>query len=72
MANFPNLDTVFQNSTKILGEWVPEVLLYTPEQINLLANMQYYNIMGNTSINLLTDLMKSIDLTGTPTQSTNH
>ncbi|WP_440135078.1 hypothetical protein [Chitinophaga sancti] len=72
MANFPNLATVFQNKTKIFGEWVPEVLLYTPEQINLLANMQYYNIMGDTSINLLTDLMKSINPTGTSPQSISH
>jgi hypothetical protein len=60
MANFPNLATVFQNKGKIAGVWVPEVLQYTPQQINLLANMQYYNIMGDTSTKMLTEIMKSI------------
>ncbi|HET9057974.1 MAG TPA: hypothetical protein VFN30_14095 [Chitinophagaceae bacterium] len=60
MANFPNLATVFQNKANVDGVWIPEVLLYTPQQINLLANMQYYNTMGNEATTILTESMKKI------------
>lgn len=60
MYNFPNLATVGQNKSKVLGVWVPEVLQYTAEQINLLANMQYYNLMGDKANELLTGIMNSI------------
>ncbi len=42
MANFPNYDTVNQNSD-ILG--IKELLMYTPRQINLLADMWTWAIL---------------------------
>jgi hypothetical protein len=47
MANFPNYDTVDQNSTYEDGVWVPEVLQLTAQQVNLLANMHCYNITND-------------------------
>lgn len=60
MANFPNLATVFQNKSNIDGVWVPEILQYTAQQVNLLAHMQYYNIMGDKSAALLKDGINSV------------
>lgn len=42
MANFPNYDTVQQNSDR-LG--IKELLLYTPRQVNLLADMWTWAIL---------------------------
>jgi hypothetical protein len=42
--NFPNLATVFQNKTKVLGTYVPELLYYTIEQIQLLAHLTAFNL----------------------------
>lgn len=42
MANFPNYDTVQQNSD-LLG--IKELLLYTPRQVNLLADMWTWAIL---------------------------
>jgi len=44
MANFPNYGTVFQNKA---SDGIPEILLFTAQQINLLANMWCYTIMGD-------------------------
>lgn len=60
LLNFPNLNTVGQNCLQTLGVWVPQALYYTPQQINLLANMHYYNIMGDTSAQLFENAVKSV------------
>ena len=43
-GNFPNYSTVFQNDTKVLGADVPELLLLTAEQVNLLGHMTEYTV----------------------------
>ena len=60
LLNFPNLNTVGQNYLQTAGIWVPQALYYTPQQINLLANMHYYNIMGDTSKQVFEDAMKKV------------
>jgi hypothetical protein len=47
MANFPNYATVGQNKAYEAGIWVPEVLPLTAQQVNLLANMHTYGIVGD-------------------------
>lgn len=42
MTNFPNYDTVFQNRDAI---GVPELLLLTPQQVNLLADMWSWAVL---------------------------
>jgi hypothetical protein len=42
MVNFPNYETVFQNKD-LLG--IPELLLLTPEQVNLIADMWAWAIL---------------------------
>jgi hypothetical protein len=42
MANFPNYETVFQNRDAI---GIPELLLLTPQQVNLLADMWSWSIL---------------------------
>ena len=42
MTNFPNYDTVFQNRD-LLG--IPELLLLTPQQVNLLADMWTWAVL---------------------------
>jgi hypothetical protein len=42
MANFPNFETVFQNRDAI---GIPELLLLTPQQVNLLADMWSWSIL---------------------------
>lgn len=42
MVNFPNYETVFQNRD-LVG--IPELLLLTPEQVNLLADMWSWSIL---------------------------
>ena len=42
MANFPNFKTYFQNHSE---SGIPQILQYTPEQINLLAHMWAYTVM---------------------------
>jgi hypothetical protein len=44
LANFPNYDTVFQNKT---SGGIPEMLLFTAQQINLLADMWCFTMMGD-------------------------
>ncbi|AEW00009.1 hypothetical protein A4D02_25025 [Niastella koreensis] len=60
LLNFPNLCTVGQNYLQTLGVWVLQALYYTPQQINLLANMHYYNIMGDTSAQIFENALKSV------------
>lgn len=42
LANFPNLKTYFQNQSTA---GIPQLLQYTPQQINLLAHMWTYTVM---------------------------
>ena len=42
MTNFPNYETVFQNSDAI---GIPELLLLTPQQVNLLADMWTWAVL---------------------------
>jgi hypothetical protein len=42
MDNFPHFKTAAQNQT---DDGIPQVLQYTPEQINLLAHMSCYTVM---------------------------
>lgn len=44
LANFPNLKTYFQNHSPA---GIPQLLQYTPEQINLLAHMWTYTVMDD-------------------------
>jgi hypothetical protein len=44
LANFPNYNTVFQNKS---SGGIPELLLLTAQQINLLADMWCFTIMGD-------------------------
>lgn len=43
LVNFPNYATVFQNKA---SDGIPELLLLTAQQINLLANMWCYTMLG--------------------------
>jgi hypothetical protein len=43
-SNFPNYATVGQNKVEIEGVWVPELLMLTAQQVNLLANMWRYTV----------------------------
>lgn len=60
MANFPNYATVGQNATLVDGYWVPEVLPLTVQQVNLLANMHCYNILGDNGEGEVLTLAKCI------------
>jgi hypothetical protein len=42
MANFPNYETVFQNRDAI---GIPELLLLTPQQVNLLADLWSWSVL---------------------------
>lgn len=44
LANFPNLKTYFQNQS---AARIPQLLQYTPQQINLLAHMWTYTVMDD-------------------------
>jgi hypothetical protein len=59
MSNFPNLGVFFQNRT---AAGLPELLKFTPQQINLLAHMWCYTVMhdaGDTLLALREALVKS-------------
>jgi hypothetical protein len=64
LLNFPNLNTVGQNQLKTLDVWVYQALYYTPQQINLLANMHYFNIMSSTGAEIFENVVKSIEAEG--------
>lgn len=46
MANFPNYQTFLQNQS---GSGIPQLLQYTPQQINLLAHMWTYTVMEDAA-----------------------
>ncbi|GGB18319.1 hypothetical protein [Puia dinghuensis] len=56
MANFPNYATVGQNSY----DDIPEVLMLTPQQINLLANMQCFTVSTPGNLALIKELMEKV------------
>lgn len=64
MLNFPNLNTVGQNQLKTLDVWIYQALYYTPQQINLLANMHYYNIWNGSSAQIFENVVKSLETEG--------
>lgn len=68
MKNFPHYSTVGQNASKVLGVWVPELLYYTPQQINLLADMHCYSMMENLTEQLQT-LSAKLGMSGSLTVS---